>query len=450
MSYINNYYSLKSILISSITAAFLLTGCGSSDVENSTDFDNNANELSTEPLQETTTISGQLVDSYVQNADYLCGDGEEGITDVDGRFECNSLPVHFKIGSLKLGEISTMPEDNQVFPQDLVNVDRNNTRDPKVVAMARFLQSCDDDNNKENGLHIRQHVKDELIVDEYFDADSIENYVDITVDEDSALAHLMQTTDFTDAVHKAKLPPHVKDALLTPTLILTQDVKNTLAYMGNEERLAYDVYNKLAESFPDNMQFTNIASKGETPHIQTVQLLIKKYISDYSEFTNIDMDELGYKETAITDMQAGVYDISAIQNLYNTLIAKGETSAQDALEVGCMIEVTDIIDLDHDIALAEESNATDVQTAFEFLRDGSYSHYWAFDKGLVNMGITDGCCSLGVIDGVDYCHSEYPVNEHGLNDDSHSEENREKMPPNGENTPQDDMGEPKGHQYGRE
>jgi len=43
---------------------------------------------------------------------------------------------------------------------------------------------------------------------------------------------------------------------------------------------------------------------------------------------------------------------------------------------------------------------------FNFLRDGSYKHYWAFDKGLKNMGIDNGCCSLGT----NYCHPEYPQN----------------------------------------
>ncbi len=48
---------------------------------------------------------------------------------------------------------------------------------------------------------------------------------------------------------------------------------------------------------------------------------------------------------------------------------------------------------------------------FTVLRDASYNHYWAFDKGLKDLGVSDGCCSLGTIDGINYCHSEYPKNE---------------------------------------
>lgn len=69
-----------------------------------------------------------------------------------------------------------------------------------------------------------------------------------------------------------------------------------------------------------------------------------------------------------------------------------------------MVEVTDINDLLADIETARADGATDIVAAFEFLRDGSYSHYWAFDNGLKNMGVTDGCCSLGDA----YCHPEYP------------------------------------------
>jgi hypothetical protein len=74
-----------------------------------------------------------------------------------------------------------------------------------------------------------------------------------------------------------------------------------------------------------------------------------------------------------------------------------------------MVEVVDVNDLDEYITLAEEANATDIIDAFNVLRDGSYSHYWAFDKGLKNIGVTEGCCSLGT----DYCKPDYPQNSHG-------------------------------------
>ncbi len=205
-----------------------------------------------------------------------------------------------------------------------------------------------------------------------------------------------------------ELPTNVQDAINAPKSTMNQELKNILSFMGNEERLAYDVYNALYQKFPDVKQLYNIPTKSEYKHIQAVQLLVQKYIDSDADFTNVDLPPLNYKNTPIEDMQPGVYDIEAIQNLYNTLYAKGKQSKQDALKVGCIIEVTDINDLNVRIATAQDYNATDIETVLNFLRDGSYSHYWAFDQGLKNLGVSDGCCSLGVIDGVDYCQPNYP------------------------------------------
>jgi len=204
------------------------------------------------------------------------------------------------------------------------------------------------------------------------------------------------------------LPSEVQAAIDAPTSTLSQELTNTLAYMGNEERLAYDVYNRLYTEW-GTKQFTNIATKSEYKHISAVQDLVQKYkISDNVDFTNVDLPTLGYMTTAVEDMNAGTYDISEIQKLYDSLVSQGSTSEIEALKVGCIIEVVDVNDLDRDIEVAEKENATDIVTVFNFLRDGSYNHYWAFDKGLKKEGVSDGCCSLGSIDGINYCHPEYP------------------------------------------
>ena len=212
----------------------------------------------------------------------------------------------------------------------------------------------------------------------------------------------------TPPVASSELPTEVQTAINSDKSSLSQELTNTLAYMGNEERLAYDVYNELYRQY-GTKQFTNIATGSEYKHITAVQDLVKKYLlDDKVNFTNVDAPSLGYMNTAIEDMKAGTYDISKIQALYDALISQGSASEIDALKVGCIIEVVDVNDLNHDISLAENEKATDIVTVFNFLRDGSYNHYWSFDKGLKNKGLTEGCCSLGTIDGVNYCHPEYP------------------------------------------
>ena len=212
------------------------------------------------------------------------------------------------------------------------------------------------------------------------------------------------------------IPETVLTAVKAPLSTLTQEAKDTLSYMGNEERLAYDVYMGLYDYHINNSgqeikQLTNIASKAEKNHIKTVQLLVDKYISNLSDFTNTNTNtnqelnlDMDFTEYSIDQLPAGKYNIGAIQNLYDTLMTKGIQSKQDALEVGCMIEVVDINDLEDDLVIAKTSQADDIVVSFEYLRDGSYKHYWSFDKGLKNMGISEGCCSIGS----EYCHTEYP------------------------------------------
>ena len=184
------------------------------------------------------------------------------------------------------------------------------------------------------------------------------------------------------------ISPDIQVIIDGPVSKISQELANTLAYMGNEERLAYDVYNALYDKYP-KQTFTNIATKGEYQHVSLVQELIQKYkLSDDVNFTNVDLPESGYLYTAIEDMEPGVYDVSAIQGLYADLMAMA-TNETEALKVGCRIEVIDIMDLDHDILLAEAEDAADIIEVFKILRAGSYNHYWAFDGALQSEG---GCC----------------------------------------------------------
>jgi len=124
-------------------------------------------------------------------------------------------------------------------------------------------------------------------------------------------------------------------------------------------------------------------------------------------FTNLENYEVNYSADELSAMPTGVFAVPEIQELYDVLYDKGLVSGQASLEVGCMVEVVDIDDLDKFIETAGDNQY--LIDAFIFLRDGSYRHYWAFDKGLKNIGVADGCCSLGE----EYCHPEYPQEKKG-------------------------------------
>ena len=186
---------------------------------------------------------------------------------------------------------------------------------------------------------------------------------------------------------------------------LTQEQKYALAYMWNEEKLAKDIYLALNAIYTHQTLY-NIATRSETRHEEAVEQLVQKYDIN---ITNLKDYTISYSEEELRALGAGEYAVPEVQELYNTLYAKGSQSLQDALEVGCMVEVTDVEDLNKYIAIADGKE--DLVSTFEFLRKGSYNHYWAFDRALKAIGVTEGCCSLGER----FCKTpqEYPSNNLG-------------------------------------
>ena len=182
---------------------------------------------------------------------------------------------------------------------------------------------------------------------------------------------------------------------------LTTEQKYTIAYMWNEEKLAKDVYLALNALTPSQTLY-NIATNSETQHEASMQSLAQKY--DINVFNLTDFSG-GYDEAGMNALAAGQYSIPEVQALYDQLYAKGSGSLQAALEVGCMVEVTDINDLDRDIQVVADH--ADIVQVFSFLRQGSYNHYWSFDRALKAIGVAEGCCSLGDA----YCKTpeEYPA-----------------------------------------
>ncbi len=204
----------------------------------------------------------------------------------------------------------------------------------------------------------------------------------------------------------SELPQEVQDAISGANSILTQDLKDSITYMYSEEGLAYDVYMNIYKIQPVQ-QLQRIAENAEIRHIDAVNELAIKYDLNMTQYPDTDVPY------SIEGISSGVYPVEHVQYLYDLLYSKGIASQKDALEVGCMVEVVDIDDLDKFIGFAQASNAADVLTVFNFLREGSYSHYWSFDEGLKNMGITNGCCSLDPALGYNFCHPEYPKEEKG-------------------------------------
>ncbi|MEZ4770802.1 MAG: DUF2202 domain-containing protein [Caldilineales bacterium] len=142
---------------------------------------------------------------------------------------------------------------------------------------------------------------------------------------------------------------------------LTPDEIDGLVFMREEEKVARDVYLTLGDLWGAQI-FTNIA-RSEQSHMDAVYTLLDRYdIADpaagsaIGEFTNPDL-----------------------QALYDSLVALGSQSLQDALTVGALIEETDIADLIDELSAIEHA---DIQGVYENLENGSNNHLRAFTSTL--------------------------------------------------------------------
>ncbi len=141
---------------------------------------------------------------------------------------------------------------------------------------------------------------------------------------------------------------------------LTQQQIDDLIFMYQEEKVARDVYTELYELWGQSV-FKNII-QSENSHMNGVKSLLLAY--------NIPLP--------IVDTNIGEFPLAELQEMYNTLMAKGRLSANDALEVGVIVEEKDIEDL---IAKMENVPA-DILKVYGNLLNGSYNHLDAFNKNI--------------------------------------------------------------------
>ncbi len=108
----------------------MLSACGSSGGSSSN--------------KETVNIdkTGILIDNVVSGVKYV-NKTTTGFTDSNGEFKYTGGKIEFFLGTIKLGELDSLPSDNKVFIQDLVKVNRDNTSDVKLLKIAKLLQSLD-------------------------------------------------------------------------------------------------------------------------------------------------------------------------------------------------------------------------------------------------------------------------------------------------------------------
>ena len=140
-----------------------------------------------------------------------------------------------------------------------------------------------------------------------------------------------------------------------------------LKFMREEEKLAHDVYVALFNLWGTQV-FSQIALS-ETTHTEAILALLNKYdVADPA-----------------AGKAPGVFEDPALQGLYNALVAMGTRDLISALNVGALIEETDIHDINAKKAVTDEA---DILRVYDSLLCGSRNHLRAFNGQLIMRGVT--------------------------------------------------------------
>jgi len=148
----------------------------------------------------------------------------------------------------------------------------------------------------------------------------------------------------------------------TTTVSLTDEQKDTLLFIYQEEKVARDVYIVFGGFYTDQNVYENIA-RSEQEHMDSAQILCETYGVDIS---NVDEDAIG------------VFVVPELQEAYDTLLAQGYQSELSALMVGEYAELKDIVDLEE----AEKGMPADVVSTYEDLKADAYKHLAAFRRAM--------------------------------------------------------------------
>jgi hypothetical protein len=143
-------------------------------------------------------------------------------------------------------------------------------------------------------------------------------------------------------------------------------VTQGLLYMVEEEKLARDVYLALYEMW-GNRVFLNIA-KAEQQHMDEVSAVLH----------DKEMDN------PVETSDIGIFHNDEIAKLYDSLVAQGSTSIEEAFMVGALIEDLDIHDLQRSIGATDDE--VEIWVYNNLLR-GSENHMRAFVRQLGRYGL---------------------------------------------------------------
>lgn len=140
---------------------------------------------------------------------------------------------------------------------------------------------------------------------------------------------------------------------------LSEDEISSLLFMIEEEKMARDIYDELFEQ-TDVIQFDRI-SDSEQKHYNKLLTTATKFDVDVTNLST----------------EVGVFSNLEIQSMYDTLIAQGSNSEEEAIAVGIIVEETDIADLYETIDTLDNVL---LEQAYSQLLNASIHHLDAFEN----------------------------------------------------------------------
>lgn len=149
---------------------------------------------------------------------------------------------------------------------------------------------------------------------------------------------------------------------------LSQQEREAILFMREEEKLARDVYDSMFRKWGGN-PFDNIR-KSEQVHMDRMKELVVRYKLEDPVEINRDMP--------------GKFSNSLLQKYYNELVSSGSQSLTDALRAGAKVEELDIRDLEERIGQTERQ---DIISTYTYLKRASENHLRAFARRLKRQGV---------------------------------------------------------------
>ncbi|MCP4121559.1 MAG: DUF2202 domain-containing protein [Bacteroidetes bacterium] len=136
-----------------------------------------------------------------------------------------------------------------------------------------------------------------------------------------------------------------------------------LLFLYEEEKVARDVYDYF-EALYEITPFVHI-SDSEQRHFETLEALV------------ISLGII--TEDEVIRNEAGIFQNTELQGLYDDFIQRGDESLIEALNVSAFIEEHDIIGLK---AMLDNSDNTEVNETMDYLINASHNHLRAFNRNL--------------------------------------------------------------------